>query len=124
MRAGFYGIGPSPAGFNDFKKLCSSSSFLLSTTNNNNKYNNHLPPTKEAQERVDKLTGLYYDLPYGANVSLAKGGEERLLIFSMSQMFLLHVIIYHFNYNSYNFLMLFTTSYMYSCLGMAICFKY
>ena len=102
--------GSDSSSRNSRKRADSKDSNLTSTTstnNNNNKYNNHLPLTKEAQERVDKLTGLYYDLPYGANVSLTKGGEKRLLIFSISQMFLLHVIIYRFNYNTYNFLMLF-----------------
>ena len=79
--------GSDSSSRNSRKRADSKDSNLTSTTstnNNNNKYNNHLPLTKEAQERVDKLTGLYYDLPYGANVSLTKGGEERLLIFSIS----------------------------------------
>ena len=79
-----------------------------SATSSASKNNSHIPLSKDAQARANKLNGLYYELQYGMNVTLDKrdGKELEMLCLSIFQMLISHVIIYRFNFSTYNFLML------------------
>ena len=77
------------------------------TVNDNNNIN--MPLSRDAQERADKLMQMYFALPCGDAITFEENAENVVLFLSLTQILLLHIIIYRFNFNTYNFLMLFVS---------------
>ena len=77
------------------------------TVNDNNNIN--MPLSRAAQDRADKLMQMYFALPCGSAITFEENAENVVFILSLTQILLLHIIIYRFNFNTYNFLMLFVS---------------
>jgi hypothetical protein len=94
---------------NKFESTPTPLSSSSSATSSASKDNSHIPLSKEAQTRADILSGLYYELRYGMSVTLDErdGKELEMLCLSIFQILISHVIIYRFNFSTYNFSMLF-----------------
>ena len=77
------------------------------TVNDNNNIN--MPLSGAAQDRADKLMQMYFALPCGSAITFEENAENVVFILSLTQILVLHIIIYRFNFNTYNFLMLFVS---------------
>ena len=102
--------GKNEKGRNRKRGDSDSSTGTVSSTGSVNDNNNiNMPLSRDAQDRADKLMQMYFALPYGSAVTFEENAENVVLFMSLTQILVLHIIIYRFNFNTYNFLMLFAS---------------